>query len=187
MNLVFLFVYFNVVKKTIHKISVLDRWVSIKVNRWTGKPKIDSLMHFVSRAADGYIYAGIAVFLFWLNRELGLDFMQAAFIAFSLETVVYIIVKRFTHRLRPFEALVNIKSLIRPPDRFSFPSGHTAGAFIMATLISGFYSMVWIPAFLLAGLVGFSRIYNGVHYTSDVLAGMVLGISCGKIGLGFIY
>lgn len=187
MNLTFQFVYFMVYKKIIYKISVLDRWVSIKVNRWTGRPRIDILMNIISRAADGHIYVGIAVLLFWLNHELGLDFLQAAFIAFSLETVVYLVIKKFTHRLRPFEALTNIKSLIRPPDRFSFPSGHTAGAFIMATLISGIYSIVCIPAFIIASLVGFSRIYNGLHYTSDVLAGMLLGISCAKIGLRFIF
>ena len=187
LNLIFVFVYFRMVKQIIHKIAVLDRWVSIKVHHWTGMPRVDSFMHLISRAADGYIYVGVAVLLFWINRELGLDFLHAAIIAFTLEMFIYIVVKRFTHRLRPFEALANIRSLIKPPDRFSFPSGHTAGAFIMATLLSAFYSIVCIPAYFLAGLVGFSRIYNGVHYTSDVLAGMVLGISCAKIGLRFIF
>lgn len=187
MNFIEQFLYFKIVRTLIHKVSVFDRWVSIKICRLTGKPRIDHLMHMISRIADGPVYVGIAALIIWINHEMGFSFLQAAFIAFSLEAVIYLVVKRATHRLRPFETLTTIQSLIRPPDRFSFPSGHTAGAFIMATLLSAIYSIVCIPAYFMAGLVGFSRIYNGVHYTSDVLAGMVLGISCAKIGLGFIF
>ena len=59
----------------------------------------------------------------------------------------------------------------------SFPSGHTSAAFNLATSLALRYKkpIVMIPAFLYAGCIGWSRIYQGVHYPSDVLAGAIVG------------
>jgi len=63
-----------------------------------------------------------------------------------------------------------IKNLIHPPDEFSFPSGHTAAAFLTAVLISRMAPHLSIPVFAAALMIGVSRIYNGVHYPTDVAA-----------------
>ncbi len=174
-------------KKAFFKIAAIDRLISIKIHHATGRKPVDWLMFWLSRLGDGHFYIALTILLFLINMETGLDFVSAAFVAFSVELLLYKIIKNTTRRVRPFERLPMIKFLIKPPDQFSFPSGHTAAAFVMATLISGFYHAFMIPGYFLAALVGFSRIYNGVHYPSDVLVGMLLGYSSAKFGLSFIF
>ena len=58
----------------------------------------------------------------------------------------------------------------------SFPSGHTNTAFSAATLLVWLFGGRWCPAFAVALLVGYSRVYRGVHFPADVVAGGILGI-----------
>jgi membrane-associated phospholipid phosphatase len=93
------------------------------------------------------------------------------------------IMKSAFQRQRPSEKYPNeVFSVAGRPGR-SFPSGHTIGAFATATTISLQYKKwyVTVPAFLWACSVGYSRMYLGRHYPSDVLAGAALGIGGGYL------
>jgi undecaprenyl-diphosphatase len=63
------------------------------------------------------------------------------------------------------------------PDSSSFPSGHTASAAAFSGVIGRAYPAFWLPINALAGAIGFSRVYTGVHYPGDVLGGWLLGKS----------
>ncbi|HEY7831099.1 MAG TPA: phosphatase PAP2 family protein [Solirubrobacteraceae bacterium] len=87
--------------------------------------------------------------------------------------------KLLVRRRRPFSP--SRPTLIRMPRSTSFPSGHTAAAFAFATA-AGTELPVMVPALLpLAGAVAYSRVHTGVHYPSDVAAGMGIGIGSGLL------
>jgi undecaprenyl-diphosphatase len=102
-------------------------------------------------------------------------------IAFAVPTVVLLAdlaasgTKLATDRRRPEEALDGIDVLVTTPSTASFPSGHAATSFAAAIVLAVALPAL-APAFLgLAALVGLSRLYVGVHFPLDVLAGAALG------------
>ena len=93
-----------------------------------------------------------------------------------------VLLKNAVCRERPFALFPDYTVLlISPPSGFSFPSGHTCASFAAATVLSCQFKKRGIPALLLAGLIGFSRIFLFVHYPTDVLAGAILGAACGLL------
>lgn len=169
-------------------ITSFSSWDTRLLLRLVESPEKRILRHFffwLSRSADGYLYPVLAGFLFWLAPNSALPFLFSGLIAFSIELPCYWALKNLVRRNRPFEVLEGVEQAIAVPDKFSFPSGHTAAAFIMATLLSSFFPALTIPAFFWASLVGLSRVYLRVHFPSDVLVGAGLGIACALIGQSF--
>jgi undecaprenyl-diphosphatase len=140
----------------------------------------------LSRSVDSYSCALIG--LTWaLVRPSSIPYVAAGVIAFAMELVFYYLIKKNIRRPRPHKKLQGIQCLIAPPDEFSFPSGHTAAAFLIASLVFAAFPAFAAPAFIWALLVGFSRIFLGVHYPTDVLAGMVLGVASAQGGLWVVH
>ena len=86
------------------------------------------------------------------------------------------LISYFVHRSRPFLATTDISLLIPPPFNTSFPSGHTATAFAIAAAFAFADLSAGIASFSVAFLVAFGRMAVGVHYPSDILGGMVVGL-----------
>ena len=97
--------------------------------------------------------------------------------AFIVSSIVTLSVKRIVNRQRPFEKYSFIIKRDDESGGMSFPSGHTSAAFSTATSIALRYRKWYFvaPAYLFAGSVGWARMYQGLHYPSDVLAGAIVG------------
>lgn len=93
-----------------------------------------------------------------------------------------VVLKPFVARVRPCDVNTTVRLLIPHPEGFSFPSGHTGASFAAAAALFFGKTRMGVPAFIMAALIGFSRIYLYVHYPTDVLAGALLGIMLGWLG-----
>lgn len=86
------------------------------------------------------------------------------------------ILKNLFQRVRPYQANNFADLLIKKPVDTSFPSGHTYASFASAGVLYYMNKKVGIASYVLAALIAFSRLYLYVHYPSDVLGGIILGI-----------
>lgn len=137
---------------------------------------------------DGIFWILVAVGLMIFKKTRKYGVMVAGALACML-CINNIILKPIIARPRPFDLEIWKDWFVYPefvtrPDSFSFPSGHSSGSFAAATaLIYTKKKSVYIPAFILAALIAFSRIYIHVHYCTDVIFGSLLGVLYGIIGI----
>jgi undecaprenyl-diphosphatase len=117
------------------------------------------------------------------RRQFPLASLIAA-VSVGIGSLVVALLKETIDRPRPAHAHPGIDTAVGTPGSPSFPSGHTATAFAAAAVVGAFYPRLRWPLYALAALVGVSRIYLGVHFALDVIAGALLGLS---IGLGIAW
>lgn len=145
-------------------------------------PQMAKVSRYISRIGDGGFYLALAVLLALYEPQFGAIFLSIGLLAYAIELPVYLLLKNTIKRDRPCDSLP-FEAYIKPSDKFSFPSGHAAAAFVFATLIAHFYPTFDVFAYMLALMVGISRILLGVHYPTDIVAGAVLGMSCASLAL----
>lgn len=130
----------------------------------------------ISHTGDGHLYVLIGLSALLIDKEVGHLFLGAGLLAFAIELPVYWLAKNSIRRKRPEELSSQLSSFITPSDKYSLPSGHTAAAFVMSTLLGQFYPDTYFMALIWAALIGASRILLGVHFLTDVVVGAGLGI-----------
>lgn len=123
-----------------------------------------------------WLIVGIVLCIFKKTRKTG----AAVLISFAGVLLFgELLLKHAVMRLRPCQIDQAFAMLIERPTSSSFPSTHSAFAFGAATAIFMNYRKAGVAAFIVAALVAFSRLYLFVHFPTDVLCGIVLGIAAG--------
>ncbi len=147
---------------------------------------LDYIMAFFSYIGEvGGIWIITAVILmcFRKTRATGAMVLSAVILGYLIGELG---LKHFVARPRPFVENPAIQPFVAPPHGYSFPSGHSCSSFAAATVLLMRDKRFGIPALAVAVLIAFSRLYNYVHFPSDVLTGILLGVICAFV-VAFIF
>lgn len=164
----------------------LDQTILFFIQTNFHTPILNKIMVLFTTAGDnGFIWISIS-FLLLINKKtryIGIVALAALF----LSTIAGEgILKHIIQRPRPYTDFPSIHLLVGKSTTYSFPSGHTTSSFAVSYILSKylkkFSPLIWVVAITIA----FSRLYLFMHYPSDVVAGIVLGLICGKVTL-YVY
>lgn len=174
--------------QTIHNLNVTIFYL---INNTFNNELLNSIFPYLTNLGSLGIVIIICTILYFINGDKGKRIALLGIISVALVSIIVFILKPMIGELRPFLVLPHVNLLTHETGIYSFPSGHTSLAFAIATVLGISYKFqlqnktikliyITLP---IAALIGFSRIYLGVHYPLDIIGGAIVGISSGLIVL----
>ncbi|MBR3816898.1 MAG: phosphatase PAP2 family protein [Clostridia bacterium] len=162
-------------------------------------PILTALMKVITTLGDeGILFIVIALVLLVTKKYRKIGFAMLAALAVMLVCNNFVLKEIFS-RERPFNLYATFPEkyaewggeaakyiypdMVKAPHSYSFPSGHTSSAFAAGVAILCYNRKAGIPATLFAFVMGFTRIYVGVHYTTDVISAAIVGIIYALLGV----
>lgn len=159
------------------------RFLDIEILKFiygTSNKVIDNIMPIITSLGNGGVVWIIIIALLIINKKYRKIGILAA-CALALVTVLGEgVIKHIIQRPRPFIEVSNIRLLIPKPSSSSFPSGHTASSFAVAFIVGKKIKKLKLPVYILAAAIAFSRLYLFVHYPTDIIGGIVIGVISGS-------
>ena len=142
------------------------------------------IMKFFSLIGDnGLVWIAFTVVLLILKRTRRIGAMCSISLIFDV-LLVNCLLKNLFARVRPYDTFTELKLLVDIQHDWSFPSGHSAAAFATCiVLLKVAPKKLSIPSLVVAILIAFSRIYVCVHYPTDVIGGILIGIFCAEFAV----
>lgn len=166
-------------------IQTLEGTLLLWVQDTLRQPVLDAFFAFFTQLGTHglmWIVLSVLLLLFPRTRKAGFWALIALLLGALCTNVV---LKPLVGRTRPWLVVEGLSYLVQEKDMNSFPSGHTCAAFSAGVAWAGFAQRRWLKLLCIgqAVLMGLSRIYVGVHFPTDVLAGAAVGIFCAWLAL----
>lgn len=158
------------------RVLVYDRLILFLIHQYR-TPAMNKILRLITRSGNGgavWIIIGFC-FLAVSGDFKGVILFYSSMITCAL--VNNLLIKSLFMRKRPCDRFTRIPLLIKRPCGSSFPSGHTAVSFACASVLWYLSVPAGIAALVLAAVIGYTRIYFFVHFPSDVLFGVISGVS----------
>lgn len=148
---------------------------------------LNTILPYFTELGSFLFLLTLCVIIFIIGGKKGKKVAIMGLLGIGLTSLLFLIIKPLVGEPRPFLSLAHVNLLVVETGVYSFPSGHTSLIFTLATILGLNYEfkifkrkiLFIYPALIIAGIVGFSRIYVGVHYPFDIIGGMILGIISG--------
>jgi undecaprenyl-diphosphatase len=156
-----------------------DHKLMQRINRWYPPRWVRLWALWATRAGDGWLWYVLAAAVLVFGGTERFLAVGCATLAAGAGIVLFLNVKKLSGRRRPNCFQEHCWATLLPPDQFSFPSGHTITAFAVAVTFSVFYPDLTAALLFCAVSIAASRILLGMHFLSDVLAGIAIGTLLG--------
>lgn len=140
-------------------------------------PVLDKLMVMFTYLGSGgaiWIILTLMLLIFVKNKKYGLAMALSLILCLLIGNIT---LKPLIGRIRPCEINDTVNLLIKRPTDASFPSGHTMSSFAAAVSLLYYNKKIGVVALILASMISFSRLYIYVHYPTDILAGIIIGVA----------
>jgi undecaprenyl-diphosphatase len=166
------------VLKRLKPLDALDARIFLAINHLPHTRILNGFFYSLTLAFQSIIpwYGEMGVAILRRRRSTRKVIRENILPLLITSTLVELVIKPYFKRRRPFISIIQAIVIGKKPGSWSFPSGHSAGAFAGAWLLNQ-QSPKWsLPRYIIAGLVAFSRIYLGDHYPGDVMSGSLVGL-----------
>jgi undecaprenyl-diphosphatase len=156
-------------------------------NGWWSSPVLDHVLPWLTHLGSNFAVIFFIILSWILTKQRKV--LGRLALLFAIQSGILYGLKFLIQRQRPLYFLEMASKLSKGPGEIldpSFPSAHTLFAFMMATLLTAWFPRYRIIFFILAGFIGWTRIYLGLHYPTDVIAGGLLGYGITRLFLHWI-
>jgi undecaprenyl-diphosphatase len=169
----------TVARAVLDQIQSNDHRLMRRVHRWRAPKWFRMVMITATRGGDGWLWYAFGLILLACGGEQRFAAIAAGGSSAVAGIFLFRVLKYSSRRKRPCEIEPHCWASILPPDKYSFPSGHSITAFAVAVSVGLFYPYLLEGLLLAAFLIAASRIILGMHFLSDVLAGAAIGVGLG--------